>query len=81
MPVYEFACKKCDKKFELLILGSAKAACPSCSTEDVERLLSLPAVKSDTTRGLAMRAARKRDQKLGHERVQEQIRYEQSHDD
>jgi hypothetical protein len=47
----------------------------------VERLFSLPNVKSETTRAQAMRAAKKRDQTQATDRVQAQIAYEKSHDD
>lgn len=42
MPIYEFRCRKCDKKFEFLCLSSegSDAACPSCGEKDLERLLS-----------------------------------------
>lgn len=80
MPVFEYSCRACDRQFELLVLGAQQPACPACASEDLEKLLSLPAVRSDTTRGLAMRAARQRDAKLGEERVQAQIQYEQNHD-
>ena len=80
MPVFEYACRSCAQHFELLVLGSAKPACPACRSEDVEKQFSLPAVKSDTTRDLAMRAAKRRDAKLGTERTQAQIEYERNHD-
>ncbi len=40
MPIYEYYCKACDKKFETLIRGGETAACPECGTQDVRRLLS-----------------------------------------
>lgn len=43
MPLYEFACKKCDHTFEELVLAREAVQCPHCQTEDVERLLSRPA--------------------------------------
>ena len=80
MPVFEYSCKSCEQQFELLVLGSMKPACPSCKSEQVEKQFSLPAVKSDTTRDLAMRAAKRRDAKLGTERTQAQLEYERNHD-
>lgn len=63
-------------------MRKAKApACPSCGGSALERRLSLPAVKSETTRALAMRAAKKRDQKQATDRVEAQRTYEASHDD
>jgi putative FmdB family regulatory protein len=80
MPLYDFACRACGHRFELLVRPSTQPTCPTCNGADLERLLSLPAIKSEGTKALAMRAAQKRDAKQGHERVQEQIRYELSHD-
>jgi putative FmdB family regulatory protein len=80
MPVFEYTCNACNEHFELLVLKATKAACPACSSENVEKQFSLPAVKSDTTRDLALRAAKRRDAKIGTERVQAQIEYERNHD-
>jgi putative FmdB family regulatory protein len=42
MPMYEYKCKECDRKFEELV-GSAQAAiaCPDCGSEKTEKLLSV----------------------------------------
>jgi hypothetical protein len=56
-------------------------SCPACSSEDLERLLSVPAVRSEGTRQLALKAARKRDERLGNDRVMAQREYEAHHDD
>jgi putative FmdB family regulatory protein len=81
MPIYEYACERCGHEFELLVRGTRVPACPECASEQVARRLSLPAVSSETTKAQAMRAAKKRDKVQGNERVQEQIRYEKSHND
>ena len=81
MPIYEFTCKACGHQFEALVRKDKAPPCAACGSENLERLISLPAVKSETTRDKAMRAARKRDQIQGRERVHEQINYEKSHDD
>ncbi len=81
MPIYEYVCKSCDHKFEALVRGKTAPTCESCGGADLERLISMPYVKSETTKAAAMRAAKKRDQKLGNERAQEQLKYEKSHND
>jgi len=43
MPLYEYACRKCDNQFELLIRGSEQPECPSCHGTKLEKLLSVPA--------------------------------------
>lgn len=80
MPIYEYACRACDHRFEALVRGAATPACPACASADLERLMSLPSVVSESTRRSAARAARKRDAGQAKERMHERIRYEQSHD-
>jgi putative FmdB family regulatory protein len=80
MPIYEYACKTCGERFELLVRGQMTPACPSCKGESLERLTSLPMVRSETTHDLAIRAARKRDAAQAREKTHEQLKYEQSHD-
>jgi putative FmdB family regulatory protein len=82
MPIYEYRCPACGHEFEALVRpGKAPPPCAACGATGLERLLSLPSVKSDTTRAKSMRAARQRDKKLGTERVEEQRNYEKHHDD
>ncbi len=42
MPMYEYACKKCDHAFEALVFSGDKVECPECQSLKVEKLLSLP---------------------------------------
>ena len=83
MPIYEYVCAECGSEFEKLVRRDAlhAAPCAKCGSAQVQRRLSLPSVSSETTRGKAMRAARKRDQAQATDRVQAQIAYEKSHDD
>ena len=42
MPIYEYRCETCGKRFEELVMKSSqKIACPGCDSDDVERELSL----------------------------------------
>jgi len=43
MPLYEYACHKCNHTFEELVFNGEAVACPQCHTKRVERLLSVPA--------------------------------------
>jgi putative FmdB family regulatory protein len=81
MPLFDFQCKSCGHEFEALVRGQSKPVCPQCTSADLERLPSLPAIKSESTKAKAMRAARQRDQKQGAEREHAQRQYEASHDD
>ncbi|MDT8377826.1 MAG: zinc ribbon domain-containing protein [Desulfotignum sp.] len=40
MPIYEYQCNACQKEFETLVLGGDTPACPSCSSQDLARLMS-----------------------------------------
>ncbi len=51
MPIYEYACKSCDTKFEQLVRSmsaDAKCKCPSCGSEETARTLSVFAVSSES---------------------------------
>lgn len=80
MPVFEYACRRCERQFELLVRRSTAPACPACGAETLEKLVSLPSVRSSSTRGMAMRAAQRRDAKQARDRMHERIRCEKSHD-
>lgn len=81
MPIFDFRCTSCRHEFEALVRGAGSPPCPSCGKEAPEKLLSLPAVKTASTHGLAMAAAKRRDQAQGKDRMHEQRKYELSHDD
>ena len=40
MPIYEYKCNTCDKKFETLVMGGSMPECPSCDSQDLVRLMS-----------------------------------------
>jgi putative FmdB family regulatory protein len=44
MPLYEYKCRKCSKRFEFLVMGSDRPCCPKCNGRDLERLFSTFAV-------------------------------------
>ena len=81
MPLFDYHCRSCESDFELLIRGSAVPVCPECGGQDLERLLSLPVVKSETTRSIIKRETRRRDASQAAEREYTQRQYEANHDD
>lgn len=81
MPIYEYRCQGCGQEFELLVLKTTTPACPQCQSAALERLVSVPAVKSESTHALAMKAAKKRDTKQASENNRAQREYELSHND
>ena len=44
MPLYEYVCGKCSLKFEQLVMGGNRPACPSCGSHSLEKQLSVFAV-------------------------------------
>lgn len=49
MPVYEYRCRRCGREFEIRASISEhskglKPVCPSCGSEDSERLISVAAI-------------------------------------
>ena len=80
--MFEYACKACGKEFEALVRRQDPApACPACKSADLEKLISRPAIKSESTHGLAMKAAQRRDKLAGAEKAREQREYELHHND
>ena len=75
MPMYEYRCQECGDEFELLIRSGDAPRCPSCSGQNLERLLSMFAVNSAERSQAALNKARRhyqqskdRTEKVQHER-------------
>ena len=81
MPIYEYQCSDCAHEFETLVLKGSEPACPNCGSAKLERQVSTPAIKSEATHALAMKAAKKRDKKQGAENARAQREYELHHND
>jgi putative FmdB family regulatory protein len=41
MPIFEYICTGCNQRFEKLVYGSARIACPVCSSTNLEKQLSV----------------------------------------
>jgi putative FmdB family regulatory protein len=80
MPIYDFSCKACSHKFETLVLKKTPK-CPECQSEDLEKLMSLPVVRSAGTHQKTMAQAKKQEMKTSAEREYTQRQYEASHED
>jgi len=81
MPIFEYSCRACGREFEALIRPGDTPACPACASQDLEKLLSAIAVKTEGTRQLGLRAAKARDAKQQAQQTRERVEYEASHDD
>ena len=80
MPVFDFSCRSCGFEFEALVRKEAPS-CPKCQSADLERLLSLPVVRSAGTKAKMLSNSKKRDAKQAAEREYTQRQYEANHDD
>jgi putative FmdB family regulatory protein len=40
MPIFEYVCRECNHRFELLLQGSAQAVCPKCHATTLEKQFS-----------------------------------------
>jgi putative FmdB family regulatory protein len=49
MPIYDYQCQACRKRFELLVMPGQPPECPHCGSSDLSRLFS-PAAAVSTTR-------------------------------
>jgi putative FmdB family regulatory protein len=81
MPIYDFSCRTCSHEFEALVRGSKTPTCPECSGQDLERKLSFPVVRSESTKAQVKAAVRRRDKAQAIDNAHEQRKYEASHDD
>jgi putative FmdB family regulatory protein len=46
MPLFEYACRECDHRFELLVRASTTLECPKCASTELDKQLSVFAVSA-----------------------------------
>jgi len=49
MPLFEYACKTCNHRFEWLMRGTVTPECPSCHGTDLEKRQSVFAARTTAT--------------------------------
>jgi putative FmdB family regulatory protein len=57
MPIFEYICADCDHRFEALVYGKQKAACPKCHSKELAPQLSVFAVSTKTNSSSAAPSA------------------------
>jgi putative FmdB family regulatory protein len=84
MPLHEYHCRACGHQFEALVRLADMPACPSCHSQDLERLLSAFGMSSlDRTKAL-VKAERKKRAPVQRAQRQEEFQHvlrEHLHDD
>ena len=53
MPIFEYVCSECDKRFETLVRSDTVVECPSCSSTKLEKQLSVFSASVTTAFGSA----------------------------
>jgi len=82
MPIFEYRCADCGNEFEELVLKASKPPrCPACGKGDLEKLLSLPAVRSDQTKKRASRSQRARNKSIRRDHDEAEAARIRAHDD
>lgn len=80
MPLYEYKCSACGHQFEVLVLKTGQpVACPSCAGDGVERVLSMFAVSSASSRQASTAAAYKYNNKLNAKQEPDKPRIQIEH--
>jgi len=57
MPIYEYACSDCGHAFEVLVRSSTVPECPSCHSQNLDKLLSVFATTGTSTDAAPMPAS------------------------
>jgi putative FmdB family regulatory protein len=82
MPLHEYSCHDCGRRFEVLVRGAAAIQCPGCASANVERLLSLFGVSSETTRSTNFARAKEANKKVLRDKAiadEEQAHHDHDH--
>ena len=79
MPIYDYKCQTCGAEFDALVKLGQTPDCPGCGGNDLEKLLSLPAVSTDKTRTRNLAIARRRSAGLRKEQQHAQAEYERNY--
>jgi len=80
MPIYEFRCRRCNRKFEELVRLGEVPECPACGDAQPERLFSTSAgVSTDKTRKRSAAQARRVASAVKKEKDHAQREYERNY--
>jgi putative FmdB family regulatory protein len=80
MPIYDYSCRGCGHRFELLVLPQTSPKCPKCAGNDLEQLISAFAVSSEGTRAQALQDGRRRHARIKRDQDHAAAEYEKNHE-
>jgi putative FmdB family regulatory protein len=81
MPIYDFRCRKCANEFEgLMRPQDPPITCPSCASDDLEKLLSGFAVDSAEKRAASALDSRKRQVRANKDKIIADEEYRKEHE-
>ncbi|MBM4004011.1 MAG: zinc ribbon domain-containing protein [Planctomycetes bacterium] len=52
MPIYEYSCRECGQKCEILVRGNEEPLCPNCQRPSLTKEWSVPASPATTSSSL-----------------------------
>ena len=70
MPIYEYECRACSHEFERLVRTGDTPACPECKSEDLERLISLLTISSESIRHANIQKAKQKAKGVQRDKTQ-----------
>jgi putative FmdB family regulatory protein len=79
MPIFDYSCKGCGHRFDALVLRNEVVSCSKCGSQDLEKNITLPALKTDGTHAQALKAAKQRDKRQARDNYWTQRDYERAH--
>jgi putative FmdB family regulatory protein len=80
MPLYEFKCRACGRRFEELVRLGEVPECPKCGHAEPERLFSTSAgVSTERSRKKAAGVARRKASAVKREKDHAQAEYERNY--
>jgi putative FmdB family regulatory protein len=80
MPIYDLKCRDCGQQFEALVLKS-EPACPACQSHNLEQLISLFSVDSESIRQSNIQSARRANVKFARDKAIADREAIEHHDD
>ena len=69
MPIFEYECRACGHEFEVLVRTGDVPACPSCTSQDLKKLLSLSSISSADIRKANVQKAREANKPIQRDKA------------